>query len=117
MGAVEFGEALQLLRAKAGLTQAELASRVGVTASAVGLWEKGGSVTVENAVAVERALDLEPGTLSRHLGYVPVDASETVAPEAAVAADRSLTGSQRRALLDVLGAYRAVNRDAHGAAS
>lgn len=57
-------------------------------------------------VAIERFLNLEPGTLSRHLGWVPVVAPVMADPEAAIIADGTLTGEERRILLALLKKFR-----------
>lgn len=50
--------------------------------------------------AIEQALGLRPGFLSRHLGYLPVDHRPAVTVEDAVETDVDLTPSQRGPLLD-----------------
>lgn len=57
-------------------------------------------------IAVEAFLDLVPGTLSRHLGWLPVGAPEVPEPEAAVIADTRFTGEQRRILLALMERFR-----------
>lgn len=59
----------------------------------------------EQVFALERALDVEPGALSRLLGYLPVEAVATVTVEDAVKADPGLTKLHREA---VLALYRAL---------
>jgi len=57
-------------------------------------------------IAVEQFLDLEPGTLSRHLGWLPVGAPAIADPEAAVIADKRFTGEQKRVLLQLMKSFR-----------
>lgn len=63
------------------MSRGELAARVAeisgesVTESAVSLWMTAKSEPTRRKVfALEQALGVAPGTLSRHLGYLPVDA-------------------------------------------
>lgn len=49
--------------------------------------------------AAEVALDLEPGTLSQLLGYLPVGARSVVTVEDAIAADPALGARDRAAML------------------
>lgn len=53
--------------------------------------------------AIERALDLPPGTLSRPLGYLPVDARPVLTVEDAINADPKLNRAARKLLVS---AYR-----------
>ena len=55
------------------LTQADLAGRLGVSPTAVSAWELGNKPPIDVAAEIEAALGLEPGYLTRHLGYVPAD--------------------------------------------
>lgn len=73
-----FADALRGRRAEANLSQGELGAAIGVSGSAVGNWERGeDEPSRANVAALERALGLEPGDLSRHLGYGPADAVPT----------------------------------------
>lgn len=72
-----FGEALRTARLAAGLNQKALGSALDVTASAVGNWERGiDEPSPARVRQLEEAMDLTPGWLSRHLGYVPLDAGD-----------------------------------------
>lgn len=56
--------------------QRSLAEKVGVTQSQVSRWVKGlDAIKPAQVFAIERALDLSPGTLSRLEGYLPLDAA------------------------------------------
>jgi transcriptional regulator with XRE-family HTH domain len=69
-----FGGQLRGRRAEAGLNQAELGAMIGVTGSAIGNWERGeDEPTRDKVYALEQALNLEAGDLSRLLGYEPAD--------------------------------------------
>lgn len=77
--AEKFSQALSAEMGK--MTRAELAAEVAklsgetVTESAVSLWLTAKSEPTRRKVfAIEKAVGCEPGTLSRHLGYLPVDA-------------------------------------------
>jgi transcriptional regulator with XRE-family HTH domain len=60
---------------------------------------------VEVAAAMERHLDLDPGTLTVHLGYLPLEAGEVniTSTEEAIIADGRLTGSQKSHMLWLFG--------------
>lgn len=66
---------LQLEGLLAGTSQAQLARRLGVSPQLVSDWKRGRRTpSPDQLFAIERALDVKPGQLSRHLGYVPTDA-------------------------------------------
>lgn len=55
------------------LSQAELASMLGMAQNSVSLWERGGvDLTCGQVAAIERCLGLRPGTLLIEAGYVDV---------------------------------------------
>lgn len=87
-----------------GVAQAQLAEALGGFAqSTVSAWISGAATPVPDIVfRIEGALSVDPGTLSRHLGYLP--ATEGCV-EAAIAADPSL-GDRERTLL--LSHYRSL---------
>lgn len=66
-----FADGLRDARQAAGLSQEALGELVGVTGSRVGQWESTHPIDPEAVFALERALKLPGGRLSRHLGYVP----------------------------------------------
>lgn len=91
---------------RAASTPVAVAEHVGLSDDAVRKWTRGLSEPPPLTVfAVERFLGLAPGELSRHLGYLPVGASTSVA--AAVDADPRLNEVGRAG---VLGAYRALRQ-------
>lgn len=57
--------------------------------------------------AIERVLGLKPGSLSRHLGYLPVGAKDVKTVADAIASDGALDERGRRALLAL---YRELTR-------
>jgi transcriptional regulator with XRE-family HTH domain len=80
-----------------------VAARLEVTKSQVSRWSKGRDVPAPDQVfAIEEALELPPGSLSRKLGYLPVGSSSVLA---AVDADPKLSPKARR-LLEVT--YRSL---------
>lgn len=60
--------------------------------------------------AIEQALELRPGHLSRLLGYLPVDAVPAVDVASAAAEDPHLTAEQREDLVAVWETMRARTR-------
>jgi transcriptional regulator with XRE-family HTH domain len=75
-----FRETLRQAREDRGLSQRALAKALGVTPGAVWQWEReeGGTLPrFEITTEIERVLELEPGRLSRLLGYVPAEAGES----------------------------------------
>lgn len=99
-----FGAALR--EAMLGVSNVKVAEHVGLTPDAVAKWVRGDAEPSPLTVfAVEAFLDLQPGELSRHLGYLPVGATASVV--AAIEADPRLTVEARRVLV---AAYRAGRR-------
>jgi transcriptional regulator with XRE-family HTH domain len=71
---ITFGGELRRARKSRGRIQAYLGSHVGVSPALVSQWENNHAVPDANEVfGMEDALGLAPGTLSTHLGYVPLD--------------------------------------------
>src|SRR6266498_4722667 len=67
-----FRKALRRAREARGLSKRGLALKVGVTQSAVWQWEEGRvAPRPETAATLERVLGLDPGRLSKLLGYLP----------------------------------------------
>ena len=106
-----FGEALIDARLARRLTQGELVARLGGgTSSKVSEWEHGISEPRPHTVfAIEKALEVYPGSLARHLGYVPLEGAGCTL-DAIVSADATLPESYRKALVTM---YRAVVDAAH----
>jgi transcriptional regulator with XRE-family HTH domain len=101
----EFGRTLADYLHAAELRAPALADAIGVTDDTVRKWINGAHAPDPATVfAVEETLGLPPGELSRHLGYVPVDAP---AVTAAIEADPGLSPNQRAMLT---AAYRAARR-------
>lgn len=74
-----FGEAVKLRLDDLGITQRQLGERVGQLhgrepygQSTVGTWLARSEPTPDLVFDMERALEVEPGHLSKILGYVPV---------------------------------------------
>jgi hypothetical protein len=72
------------------------------TASAVTMWVNGDTEPTRPKVwAIEAALGAKPGSLSRLLGYLPVEARPVSTVVAAIEADPALGDEARRVLLAV----------------
>jgi transcriptional regulator with XRE-family HTH domain len=107
-----FRRALRQAREDAGLSQRALARAVDVTAGAVWQWERDNGSTVPRldlTTRLERVLKLEPGHLSRLLGYLPATAEPGTVTSvvAAARADPRLGDSARELLIAV---YRELVR-------
>lgn len=63
-----------------------------------------------NVFRLEQAFGVQPGELSRHLGYLPVERWQVNSVEAAIKADRWLWSEARRVLLDTYWAYVELGR-------
>jgi transcriptional regulator with XRE-family HTH domain len=111
-----FAAAIVALLVSQGSSQQALADRLGVTRAAVNDWCRGRSIPApETVFAIEAALELPPGDLSRTLGYLPL----SVLPEGtvptvaeAIASDPALDDRARYLLLSL---YQALT-DPHGVA-
>jgi transcriptional regulator with XRE-family HTH domain len=69
----EFRRVLKETRIRRRLSLNALGNAAGVSKSAAAQWESGRSLPVPaNVPGLERALELEPGALSRLLGYLPI---------------------------------------------
>jgi excisionase family DNA binding protein len=103
-GVKAFGIALREARHLRGLTQAVVAAELGVTQQLVGNWEQGSRrAQPAHATQLEDLLDLDDGTLTRHLGYLPMGSAGVVVEHTvvdALAQDPRLTDRQRNVLLD-----------------
>jgi transcriptional regulator with XRE-family HTH domain len=89
------------------MRQDDLAGLLGTTQSSVSGWVNGKyEPSAATVFALERALDVDPGALSRPLGYLPVDSeSQAVTVEGAIAQSRQLDDDDKAALAAV---YRAL---------
>lgn len=83
-----------------GMKQEDLARMLGTTQSSVSGWINGKYEPAAATVfAVERCLGTEPGTLSRPLGYLPVEpVARTVSVEAVIAQSPQLDDEAKAAL-------------------
>ncbi|MGH2717824.1 MAG: helix-turn-helix domain-containing protein [Actinomycetota bacterium] len=71
-----FTAALGLAMQDAGVTGRALAASIGVTPATVSKWLRGKSVPAPDTLArVEELIDIEPGSISQTLGYVPASRS------------------------------------------
>ncbi len=80
-----FPEKLKALLDRRGergkLSQQALADRLGLTRASVNDWCCGRATPAPDTVfALERVLEIDPGTLSRTLGYLPLSVLEAKAP-------------------------------------
>jgi transcriptional regulator with XRE-family HTH domain len=107
-----FRRALRQAREDCGLSQRGLAKSIGVTPGAVWQWERDDGGTVPRpdvTIRLEQTLKLEPGQLSRLLGYLPANTEPSPATgvvEAAKADPR--LGQRERDLL--IAVYRELVR-------
>lgn len=104
-----FAAALAQARQGLGLSQARLAERLGMGQSAAWSWEQGEvEPSPEIVFALERELELDGGSLSRHLGYLPLSAGDPrPSALAGIAADPDLDENGRRLLIAL---YREIVR-------
>lgn len=98
-----FGDALAEALQVRGVTQAQLGQQIGrITQSAISQWRSGeAEPNPETVFKVEKALDLPPGHLSRHLGYLPPSAENTTSltTEDMLVNDPLLDDIQKRGML------------------
>lgn len=105
-----FGNAVREALAVQKMTQGDLAEALGVRQPTVSGWITGISApdSVDQTFAVERALKVRPGSLSRHLGYLPPESVKSVATvRAAVMEDPQLSADEKSM---ILAAYDAATR-------
>ena len=107
MDCTSVGGFIAELRKEKGLTQAELAERVGVTGGAVSKWERGLCYPdIETVVRLAEVLDLSVGEIlagQRIQVYTP-ETVDTLAKESIAA----YSGSERRRMLRRMGAVLAA---------
>lgn len=109
-----FGDALGAAMSAAGVTQVELAADLKTTQSAVSAWVTGKSEPDDPyaVFAVERAVKVRPGSLSRFLGYLPPEAVKVSASlEEAIDGDPYLDADARELLLNT---YRTLSKSRRG---
>ena len=104
-----FSVALKAAMAAAGVESAAqlhrraLVTGIDKTSSAVGHWTTGHSEPSRPEVLIlEQICEVEPGHLSRHLGWVPVGISEETTIEQMILADRDLTDANKATLLGLI---------------
>jgi len=103
-----FAAALRRHRQGSGFpTQARLAAMLDCSWHAVGAWERAiWAPSPEKVFEIERLLALTPGTLSSHLGYLPVTGAQP-SVLAAIDADPKLTSESKELLV---GMYKSLVR-------
>lgn len=114
---IAFGRLLAEALKTRGMKQDDLAGKLGTTQSSVSGWINGKYEPAAATVfTIERSLGMDPGTLSRPLGYLPVEpVSRTVSVEGAIAQNTLLDEEQKAALSAM---YRVlVKRSAHTASA
>lgn len=96
-----FGRLLADAMKARGIRQEDLAGRLGTTQSTVSGWINGRyEPSPDTVFAIERTLELEPGHLSRPLGYLPADdGADAVSVEGAIAQSPLLDDDQKAALI------------------
>lgn len=89
------------------MKQEDLARSLGTTQSSISGWINGKyEPSAATVFTIERELGLDPGTLSRPLGYLPVDpAAHRVSVESAIAQCATLDDEAKVALASI---YRAL---------
>lgn len=103
-----FGGALQKALTVKRMTQVDLAEALGVKQPTVSGWLNAIAAPDSPSLVfdIERALDLTPGSLSKHLGFLPIDAVRSVATvRSAIMDDAALSADEKTMLL---GAYEAA---------
>lgn len=101
-----FADALRQARERRGLRQDELASMLDRRQSAVSNWESHKSLPeAEDVFRIERCLELDPGTLSQFLGYMPVGITD-LSTEAAIQRDEYLDADYREQLVKLYWIFR-----------
>lgn len=102
-----FGTAFADALAARGWSQRGFASHYGTTQTTINRWCSGDVPDPHTVFDLEQTLDLEPGSLSRHLGFVPDGPGRRKRPDtvAAITADPALDDRARAVMLAV---YRAL---------
>jgi len=108
-GRATFGHALDQLLAERERGRSWLGAEVAriegsdepLSGASVSKWVAGNPPAPPRVFAIERALGVSPGTLSRHLGYLPVDTQEGITPRDALRDDPALSPMAKRVMLKV----------------
>jgi len=109
---VAFSAALRAAMAAAGINEVADLARRGQAAGidrhlqTFNTWANGAEPSRGEVLALEMLLGVEPGHLSRHLGWVPVFADPNVTIEQLILAEPDLTDAQKQALLTLLESMR-----------
>lgn len=103
-----FGRALSAALTRSKKSQTVVARAIGVSNSMISEWKLGRAEPGRPALtfALERELDTDPGELSKHLGYVPLEAAARSWRNALVH-DPEIDDRIRDALLAVIRALEA----------
>jgi hypothetical protein len=110
-----FGVALEVAMAAAQIRSGAELHRLGVLAgidksqSSFVTWSRGESEPSRPEVLIlEQICGVQPGHLSRHLGWVPVGISKDTTIEQLILSDRDLTDANKATLLGLLEQLRRV---------
>jgi transcriptional regulator with XRE-family HTH domain len=99
----QFAEALRQLMADRGLSQRQLAERIGVTPSAVNFWAQGTSrPTRGNVIALEDELAVQPRGWLLNLADYRADSEPAPTVESLIRADPGLDPEDKRVLLRIV---------------
>lgn len=102
-----FRRAVDALRDTRGWSQKELGAALGVSGSLVGQWLRGvGEPPRHRVFELEEEFNLRPGTLSRIMGYLPLNAKPARTVTEAIDADSALTEPEREVLRSVYAGVR-----------
>jgi hypothetical protein len=97
------------IRSAADLYRRGSAAGIDRTADTFNKWFRGESeIAVPHVLILEQICGVEPGHLSRHLGWVPVGVSEQTTIEQLILVDRNLTDANKATLLGLLEQLRRV---------
>jgi hypothetical protein len=95
------------IRSAADLYRRGLAAGIDRTADTFNKWCRGETeIALTYVVILEQICGVEPGHLSRHLGWVPVEADPSVTIEQLILAEPDLSAAQKQALLTLLESMR-----------
>ena len=99
-GRLAFGRLLAEALKRRTMKQEDLARLLGTTQSSVSGWINGKYEPAAATVfTIERSLELDPGSLSRPLGYLPVEpAARPISVEAAIAQSAALDDEAKAAM-------------------